>query len=101
VFALIASFVSPTILTKAVDNTDYRDRYCYDTAANRHVFNSYSNFNEYRAASMKDIRGSTGSTTALGVGTVKLEVVKTGGTTEKIFLKDVLHCPDFATNVIF
>jgi hypothetical protein len=50
---------------------------------------------------MKDIRGSTGSTTALGVGTVKLEVVKTGGTTEKIFLKDVLHCPDFATNVIF
>jgi hypothetical protein len=31
---------------------------------------------------------------------VKLEVVKADGTTEEIFLKDVLYCPNFATNVI-
>jgi hypothetical protein len=100
VFALIASFVSPTILTKAIDNTDYRNRYCYDTAANRHVFNSDSAFVEYQAACTKDVRGSTGLTTAQGVSTVKLKVVKADGTIEDIFLKDVLYCPDFATNVI-
>lgn len=34
-----------------------------------------------------------------GVVTVKLEVIKADSTTEEIFLKDVLHCLDFATNV--
>ena len=34
------------------------------------------------------------------MGTVTLEVVRKDGTTQTIHLKDVLHCPDFATNVI-
>jgi hypothetical protein len=46
-FATIASLVSPTLLANAVSDSDYRHRYCYDTAANRHVFNSDSKFIEY------------------------------------------------------
>jgi hypothetical protein len=36
-YTSITSFVSQTILQKAVQNNDYKQRYCYDTAANRHV----------------------------------------------------------------
>ncbi|KAH4914581.1 hypothetical protein HBI57_078750 [Parastagonospora nodorum] len=38
-YVTVASFVSPDLLKKAITNHDYRKRYCYDTAANRHVFN--------------------------------------------------------------
>ncbi|KAF1934673.1 hypothetical protein EJ02DRAFT_318242, partial [Clathrospora elynae] len=38
VYASIAS-VSPNLLSKAISNNEYKQRYCYDTAANRHVFN--------------------------------------------------------------
>ncbi|KAG9377765.1 rve domain containing protein [Pyrenophora tritici-repentis] len=98
-YVTVATFVSPTLLKKAVSNHDYQQRYCYDTAANRHVFNNRSKFYEY-APIDNDVHGSTGSTTAAGVGTVRLEVVKADGTTEKISLQNVLYCPDFATNVI-
>jgi hypothetical protein len=46
VFDTIAN-VSPAILKKAVNNKDYQDCYCYDTAANRHVFNSKAKFIKY------------------------------------------------------
>ncbi|KAI1559190.1 hypothetical protein PtrEW7m1_011974 [Pyrenophora tritici-repentis] len=98
-YVTVATFVSPTLLKKAVSNHDYQQRYCYDTAANRHVFNNRSKFHEY-ALIDNDVHGSTGSTTAAGVGTVRLEVVKANGTIEKISLQNVLYCPDFATNVI-
>jgi hypothetical protein len=92
--------VSPAIIEKAVNNKDYKNRYCYDTAANRHVFNSKTKFIEYQPSTSNNIRGSTGSTVNQGVGTVAIDVVKSDGTTELLHLKDVLHCPDFATNVI-
>jgi hypothetical protein len=93
--------VSPDLLKKAITNHDYRKRYCYDTAANRHVFNDRSKFHTYTPnTNDHDVHGSTGSTSAKGVGTVRLEVVKADGTTEKIKLSNVLYCPDFATNVI-
>ncbi|KAF1945553.1 hypothetical protein EJ02DRAFT_314618, partial [Clathrospora elynae] len=38
VYASIAS-VSPNLLSNAISNNGYKQRYCYDTAANRHVFN--------------------------------------------------------------
>jgi hypothetical protein len=99
VFQTIAN-VSPAILEKAVNDKDYQDCYCYDTAANRHVFNSKAKFIEYRPTSSSTIRGSTGSTLNAGVGTVAINVVKSDGTTELIHLRDVLYCPDFATNAI-
>jgi hypothetical protein len=92
--------VSPAILRKAVNDKDYKNRYCYDTAANRHVFNSKTKFIEYHPSITNDVRGSTGSTVNCGVGTVAIEVVKSDGRTELLHLKDVLYCPDFATNVI-
>jgi hypothetical protein len=100
-YVTVASFVSPDLLKKAITNHDYRKRYCYDTAANRHVFNDRSKFHTYTPnTNDHDVHGSTGSTSAKGVGTVRLEVVKADGTTEKIKLSNVLYCPDFATNVI-
>jgi hypothetical protein len=47
VYSTITTLVSPTILQKAVSNQDYKKRYCYDTAANRHVFNNSSKFIKY------------------------------------------------------
>jgi hypothetical protein len=99
VFQTIAN-VSSAILEKAVNDKDYQDRYCYDTAANCHVFNSKAKFIEYRPANSSTIRGSTGSTLNAEVGAVAINVVKSDGTTELIHLRDVLYCPDFATNVI-
>jgi len=80
--SIASAFVSPTLLKKAVTNQDYKQRYCYDTAANRHVFNDRTKFKEYRPVSSSDVRGSTGSTSAIGVGTIRLEVVKYDGMTE-------------------
>jgi len=100
-YVTVASFVSPDLLKKAITNHNYRKRYCYDTAANRHVFNDRSKFHTYTPnINDHDVHGSTGLTSAKGVGTVRLEVVKADGTTEKIKLNNVLYCPDFATNVI-
>jgi hypothetical protein len=47
-----------------------------------------------------NVYSSTGLTSAKGVGTVRLKVVKADSTTKKIKLSNVLHCPYFATNVI-
>jgi hypothetical protein len=99
VFQTIAN-VSPAILEKAVNDKDYQNRYCYDMAANCYVFNSKAKFIEYQPTNSSTIRGSTGSTLNAGVGTVAIDVVKSDGTTELIHLRDVLYCPDFATNVI-
>jgi hypothetical protein len=100
VYTSIVSFVSPTLLSKAVKNNDYKQRFCYDTAANRHVFNDRSNFVTYTDISHNDVHGSTGSTVAYGIGMVRIEIVKSDSTTDQIRLAEVLHCPDFATNVI-
>jgi hypothetical protein len=100
VYTSIATFVSTILLEKAVTNAGYKKRYCYDTAANQHVFNTCTKFKDYRPILSGDVHGSTSSTTAIGVGTVCLEIVKYNGTTEEVHLKDALHCPDFATNVI-
>ncbi|KAG9386116.1 hypothetical protein A1F94_002866 [Pyrenophora tritici-repentis] len=51
-YVTVATFVSPTLLKKAVSNHDYQQRYCYDTAANRHVFNNRSKFYEYAPSTM-------------------------------------------------
>jgi hypothetical protein len=64
------------------------------------VFNDRSKFVEYSPITLNDVHGSTGSTVAQGVGVVRLHIVKSDGTTHDIHLKDVLHCPDFATNVV-
>jgi hypothetical protein len=100
VYASIASFVSLILLQKATGKQEYKQRYCYNTTANRHVFNNRTKFKQYRPVLSSNVHGSTGSTSTLGVGTVCLEVIKYDGTTEEIYLKDVLHCPDFATNVV-
>jgi hypothetical protein len=100
VYATISTTVSPTLLSKAVNNNEYKQRYCYDTAANRHVFNDRSKFVEYLPITLSDVHGSTGSTVAQGVGVVRLHVVKSDGTTHNIHLTQVLYCPEFATNVI-
>jgi hypothetical protein len=39
-YVTVASFVSLDLLKKAITNYNYRKRYCYNTAANRHVFNN-------------------------------------------------------------
>ncbi|KAF2818586.1 hypothetical protein CC86DRAFT_388731 [Ophiobolus disseminans] len=44
IFALNASFISLSILKKVVNDVSYKQRFCYDTAANRHVFNDRSKF---------------------------------------------------------
>ncbi|PZD22513.1 hypothetical protein A1F96_11068 [Pyrenophora tritici-repentis] len=36
-YVTVATFVSPTLLKKAVSNHDYQQRYCYNTAANQHL----------------------------------------------------------------
>jgi hypothetical protein len=46
-YTSIFTTISPTIMQKAVKNADYRKRYCYDTAANCHVFNDRSKFVTY------------------------------------------------------
>jgi hypothetical protein len=99
-YTSIFTTISPTIIQKAVKNADYRKRYCYDTAANRHVFNDLSKFVTYAPIQNNNVKGSTGSTAAVGEGIVRLHVVKSDGTTHDIHLAHVLHCPDFATNVI-
>ncbi|KAF2822730.1 hypothetical protein CC86DRAFT_385644 [Ophiobolus disseminans] len=99
-YTSIFTTISPTIIQKAVKNADYRKRYCYDTAANRHVFNNHSKFVTYVPIQNNNVEGSTGSTAAIGEGIVRLHVVKSDGTTHDIHLAHVLHCPDFATNVI-
>jgi hypothetical protein len=103
IFTTIASStISPSILQKAVRDATYKQRYCYDTAANRHVFNDRSKFISLieTANNNNNVHGSTGTTTAAGVGTVRLRVVKSDGNTEVLHLTNVLYCPDFATNVI-
>jgi hypothetical protein len=100
VYASIATFVSPNLLSKAANDKQYKQRYCYDTAANRHVFNNRSRFTKYTPITARDVHGSTGSTTAKGVGTACLSVVKSDGTVQEIHLTNVLYCPNFATNVI-
>jgi hypothetical protein len=99
-YTTIASFVSPTILAKAVTNNYYKQRFCYDTAANRHVFNDRSRFIEYTSTKVGNVHGSTRSTIAEGVGTAYFNVVKSDGTTQELRLVNVLYCPSFATNVI-
>ncbi|KAI1544902.1 rve domain containing protein, partial [Pyrenophora tritici-repentis] len=99
-FSSTAAMVSPTVIKKAVHNINYKKRFCYNTAANRHVFNDRSKFVSLVRTADHNIHGSTGSTAAAGVGTVNLIVVKSDGETERINLNDVLYCPDFATNVI-
>jgi hypothetical protein len=90
VFNTIAN-ISPAILEKAVNDKDYQDCYCYDTAANCHVFNSKAKFIEYQPANSSTICGSTGSTLNAGVSTVAIDVVKSDGMTELIHLGDVLY----------
>jgi hypothetical protein len=99
-YTTIASFISPTILAQAVANNHYKQRFCYDTAANRHVFNDRSRFIEYTPTKVGNVHGSTGSTIAEGIGTVCFNVVKSDGTTHELYLINVLYCPSFATNVI-
>jgi hypothetical protein len=64
VYSTITTLVSPTILQKAVSNQDYKKRYCYNTAANRHVFNNSSKFIKYQPITTNNVYGSTGSTVA-------------------------------------
>jgi hypothetical protein len=93
--------VSPTILAKAVADDYYKQRYCYNTAANRHVFNNRSCFTEYTPTTSSDVHGSTGSAIAKGVGTACLNVVvKSNSTTHNIYLTNVLYYLSFATNII-
>jgi hypothetical protein len=99
-YTTIASFVSPTILAQAVANNHYKQRFCYNTAANRHVFNDRSRFIEYTPTKVGNVHGSTGSTIAEGIGTVCFNVVKSDGTTHELYLINVLYCLSFATNVI-
>jgi hypothetical protein len=99
-YTTIASFVSPTILAKAVANNYYKQRFCYDTATNRHVFNNRSRFTEYTPTKVGSVHGSTGSTIAKGVGIACFNVVKSDGTTHELYLLNVLYCLSFATNVI-
>ncbi|KAF1830851.1 hypothetical protein BDW02DRAFT_506637 [Decorospora gaudefroyi] len=99
-FTGIFTTISPTLIAKAVNNANYKKRYCYNTAANCHVFNDQTKFITYIPIQGNDVKGSTGSTVAVGEGTVCLRIVKSDGTTHNIHLAHVLHCPDFATNVI-
>jgi hypothetical protein len=104
IFTTIATStsISPSILEKAVRDTTYKQRFCYDMAANRHVFNDRSKFTSlvYTNNNNHNIHGSTSSTTAKGEGTVHIQVVKLDGETEHLQLNNVLYCPDFATYVI-
>jgi hypothetical protein len=99
-YTSIFTTISPTIIQKAVKNADYRKRYCYDTAANRHVFNDHSKFVNYVLIQGNNVKGLTSSTAAVSEGIVRLHVVKSDGTTHDIYLAHVLYCPNFATNVI-
>jgi hypothetical protein len=99
-YTTIASFVSPTILAKAVANNYYKQRFCYDTAANRHVFNNRSRFIEYTLTKVGSVYSSTRSAIAKGDRTACFNVVKSDGTTYELYLLNVLYCLSFATNVI-
>jgi hypothetical protein len=99
-YTTIASFVSPTILAKAVANNHYKQRFCSNTAANRHVFNDRSRFVEYTPTKVGNIHSSTRSTMAEGVSTACFNVVKSDSTTHELYLINVLYCLSFATNVI-
>jgi hypothetical protein len=55
--------ISPSILEKAVQDATYKQRFCYNTAANRHVFNDRSKFTSL-VHTNNNIHGSTSSTTA-------------------------------------
>jgi hypothetical protein len=101
IYTTIASFVSPTILAKAVANNYYKQRFCYNTATNRHVFNNYSYFIEYTLTKVESVYSSTKSTIAEGVRTACFNVVKLDSTTYKLYLLNVLYYLSFATNVIF
>jgi hypothetical protein len=100
IYTTIASFVSPTILAQAVANNYYKQRFCYDTATNRHVFNNRSRFIEYTLTKVGNVHSSTRSTIAKGISTVCFNVVKLDGTTYKLYFINVLYYLSFATNVI-
>jgi hypothetical protein len=88
------------MLEKAVQDATYKQRFCYNTAANRHVFNDRSKFTSLVHTNNNNIHGSTSSTAAKGKGMVHMQVVKLDGGTEHLQLNNALYCPDFATNVI-
>jgi hypothetical protein len=83
-----------------VANNYYKQRFCYDTAANRHVFNNRSCFTKYTLIKVESVHSSTRSTIAKGVGTACFNVVKLDGTTYELYLLNVLYYLSFVTNVI-
>jgi hypothetical protein len=100
IYTTIASFVSPTILAQAIVNNYYKQRFYYDTAANRHVFNNRSRFIEYTLTKVGNVHSSTRSTITKGISIVCFNVVKLDSTTYELYLFNVLYCLSFATNVI-
>jgi hypothetical protein len=83
-----------------VANNYYKQRFCYNTAANRHVFNNCSRFIEYTLTKVGNVHSSTRSTITKGISIVCFNVVKLDSTTYKLYLINVLYCLSFATNVI-
>lgn len=98
--SFFSSIVSPSITTKAIANRQYQQRYLFDTGANSHVFNDRSKFITYSQVNRGDVSGATGSAAIAGRGTIAMKVVLQDGTISQIRLDNVLHCPEFATNVI-
>jgi hypothetical protein len=88
------------ILANAMSDPGYMKRYCYDTGANRHVFNNKDHFTAYKSLNYGSVQGATGIATIKGVATAEITVKRSDGSTTKLQLVNVLYCPGFATNVI-
>lgn len=74
----------------------------YDSAANRHVFNSQTAFSTYEEIEPVKVRGFGKDLTscAVGVGTVVVEGWKDGREKERFSIENVLHIPSARFNLV-
>lgn len=98
-FFVGAVFFSDNIMAAAAADSSYLRRFCYDTGANRHVFNNRGYFLNLTQYTM-DIQGATAKGQIRGIGTAQILIARSNGTAFLLTLQDVLYCPEFATNVI-
>jgi hypothetical protein len=71
-----------------------------DSGATVHVFHGRSRFRYYKELTNQYLLAGDSHVRILGSGNVVLEVQYTDGTLRPLLLRNAMHCPDFATNVV-
>lgn len=88
-------------LTHLEGKKDFKIRWVMDTGANAHVCIARSDFFHYTAmASLPGVQTGGAICVSIGYGSVRRTVVRSDGSTYTFDLHNVLHSPDFFTNVI-